>query len=254
MENNIDLRELSIILGLKDNSSQLNKIILDQKELTFIGAISNILYSDYLNDLIENIDSSNDNNEMIDNFIKNAKIDDIGPVKLKLYNNSNFKENIKGYDKKWNIPNLNFSEKYMHKLQNEFIKGEKVIPPPTEIKEQKIENYEDNKKKYKNKKNIKKDKGYKQNQKSKDENIEINAEKGNELEEEKEDKKEIKINDDIEIIDGQNIDHEEIENNEYKKDNRHNQQRSYNRNFPRKYNKNKGHKEFRQKLNSKKNK
>ena len=66
MEDDINLNELAIILGLKYNQNELNKIIPNKKDLKFINAISNILYSDNLNNLYENNDSKESNNcEMI---------------------------------------------------------------------------------------------------------------------------------------------------------------------------------------------
>ena len=156
MEENNDLKELSIILGLKENAMELNKIILDKKESTFLGCISNILFSDDINKLYEKIDANNANNEMIDNFIKKAQIEGVAPIKLELYKNSNFIENIKGNEKNLQIPNVNYTEKYLLKLQNEFIKEEKVVVPPVEIKEQNIKRYEDKKKNCKNKNTHKK--------------------------------------------------------------------------------------------------
>ncbi len=140
MEENNDLKELSIILGL--NEIDLNKNVSIKKNLSFIGSISDILYSDKLNDLYKKSDLNDDKNEMIDDFIKKAEIDGIGQVKLELYKNSNFVENIKGNVPKLNSQNINYTEKYLTKLQNEFIKEEKIISPPIEIKEQKNEKNE----------------------------------------------------------------------------------------------------------------
>ena len=252
MENNIDLKELSIILGLKENSSELNQFISDKKELTFIEAISNILYSDNLNDLAEKTDSNNGNNEMIDNFIKRAEIEGVGPVKLELYNNSNFIENIKGNDRILSTPKINYTQKYLNKIQKEFIKEENIIIPPVEIIQKKIENHEDNRKKFKNKNNTRKGKEKEQNHKNKDENIEIQVEKENDFEEKHEDSKEVKEKIENEKTDDQNKGNEEIEMNQDKNNNTMNQQRNNRKNYNKKYNKNKGHKVYRQNYNSKK--
>ena len=53
MKENINLKEIEIILGLKNHSDELNKIINDKKDLSFLEAITNILYSDNLNKLFK---------------------------------------------------------------------------------------------------------------------------------------------------------------------------------------------------------
>ena len=252
MEENNDLKEISIILGLKEHSSELNKNILDKKGLSFINYISNILFSDNINEIYEKLDINNDNNGMIDDFIKKTQIEGVGPVKLEFYKNSNFIENIKGNEKNLQIPNVNYTEKYLLKLQNEFIKEEKVVVPPVEIKEQNIKRYEDKKKNYKNKNTHKKKKD-EINQEDINENKEIQEQKEIEIENKEEDIKEIKENIENEISNEQNKDNEDYEKNEDKKNDGNNQQRSNNRrNYNKKYNKNKGHKEYRQNYNSRK--
>ena len=253
MEENNDLKELSIILGLKENAMELNKIILDKKESTFLGCISNILFSDDINNLYEKIDANNANNEMIDNFINKAQIEGVAPIKLELYKNSNFIENIKGNEEIIPKPYVNYTEKYLFKLQNDFIKEEKDIVPPIEIKEQNIKKYEDKKKNYKNRNRQKKKKD-EANEENINENKEIDEEKEIKVEnKEEEDKKEIKENIENEISQEQNKDFEDYEIVEDKKGDGNNSQRNNNRrNYNKKYNKNKGHKEYRQNYNSRK--
>ena len=146
MKENINLKEIEIILGLKDHSDELNKIINDKKDLSFLEAITNILYSDNLNKLYESndIQEKSDNN-MIDNFIQKAEIDNICPIKLELYKNSNFIDNIKGNDTFLKIPNIDYSDSYISKLKKDFVKEENIIMPPIEIKEQQNAKRKDNK-------------------------------------------------------------------------------------------------------------
>ena len=112
-----DLKELSIVLGLNNNSNQLNNISLNKKKNSFISAISDILYSNNLDELFEPIETETSSNEMLDNFIKNAKIEGIGSVKLELYKDSNFIENIKGDSNILSKPQIDFSNEYITKLQ-----------------------------------------------------------------------------------------------------------------------------------------
>ena len=259
MEDDINLNELAIILGLKYNQNELNKIIPNKKDLKFINAISNILYSDNLNNLYENNDSKESNNsEMIDNFIKNTDINEIGAVKLELYKDSNFIENIKGKDNLLQTPNINYSEKYLSKLQNDFIKEEIVIMKPIEIKKSDSEKYEINKKLHRNKKFSKKENNFKENKDNKkSENIEIKEEEKIESEkkdgDKKVDKEEMKEVDENAINDFQNNNYEEKEDNDTKKnDGNNNQHQNYRKPYNKKYNKNKSHKDFRQNLNFKK--
>ena len=258
MEENINLKELAIILGLKNNSDELNKIIIDTKSQNFLGTISDILYSDNLKDIYNNNEIKEDNdNTMIDNFIKKAEIDNICPVKLEIYKDSNFIDSIKGNDNLLRMPKIDYSESYLTKLQNDFVKEEEVKLPPIEIKEEKNDRNEDtkfsnNKKNFYNKKNIKTKNNKDENNNNKEnENVEIQNKKESENEFEKEeDKKEIKENNDkqtneIEYEEDEKYDDKKnTENNNY----HHNNNRPYNK----KYNKNKGHKEFRQKLSSRK--
>lgn len=258
MEENINLKEIAIILGLKNNSDELNKIIIDTKSQNFLGTISDILYSDNLKDIYNNNEIKEDNdNTMIDNFIKKAEIDNICPVKLEIYKDSNFIDSIKGNDNLLRMPKIDYSESYLTKLQNDFVKEEEVKLPPIEIKEEKNDRNEDtkfsnNKKNFYNKKNTKTKNNKDENNNNKEnENIEIQNKKESENEFEKEeDKKEIKENNDkqtneIEYEEDEKYDDKKnTENNNY----HHNNNRPYNK----KYNKNKGHKEFRQKLSSRK--
>ena len=258
MEENINLKEIAIILGLKNNSDELNKIIIDTKSQNFLGTISDILYSDNLKDIYNNNEIKEDNdNTMIDNFIKKAEIDNICPVKLEIYKDSNFIDSIKGNDNLLRMPKIDYSESYLTKLQNEFVKEEEVKLPPIEIKEEKNDRNEDtkfsnNKKNFYNKKNTKTKNNKDENNNNKEnENVEIQNKKESENEFEKEeDKKEIKENNDkqtneIEYEEDEKYDDKKnTENNNY----HHNNNRPYNK----KYNKNKGHKEFRQKLSSRK--
>lgn len=258
MEENINLKEIAIILGLKNNSDELNKIIIDTKSHNFLGTISDILYSDNLKDIYNNNEIKEDNdNTMIDNFIKKAEIDNICPVKLEIYKDSNFIDSIKGNDNLLRMPKIDYSESYLTKLQNDFVKEEEVKLPPIEIKEEKNDRNEDtkfsnNKKKFYNKKNTKTKNNKDENNNNKEnENVEIQNKKESENEFEKEeDKKEIKENNDkqtneIEYEEDEKYDDKKnTENNNY----HHNNNRPYNK----KYNKNKGHKEFRQKLSSRK--
>ena len=257
MEENINLKEIAIILGLKNNSDELNKIIIDTKSQNFLGTISDILYSDNLKDIYNNNEIKEDNdNIMIDNFIKKAEIDNICPVKLEIYKDSNFIDSIKGNDNLLRMPKIDYSESYLTKLQNDFVKEEEVKLPPIEIKEEKNDRNEDtkfsnNKKNFYNKKNTKTKNNKDENNNKENENVEIQNKKESKNEFEKEeDKKEIKENNDkqtneIEYEEDEKYDDKKnTENNNY----HHNNNRPYNK----KYNKNKGHKEFRQKMSSRK--
>ena len=79
---------------------------------------------------------------MIENFIKKAEIEEIGPVKLELYNDSNFIESIKGNNTLLHLPEINYTEKYLSKLQKDFIKEEKEVIEPIEIKAPNIDKCE----------------------------------------------------------------------------------------------------------------
>ena len=252
MEDDINLNELAIILGLKYNQNELNNIISNKKDLKFINAISNILYSDNLNNLYENNDSKYSKNcEMIENFLKISDISEIGAVKLELYKDSHFIENIKGKDNLLQTPNIDYSEKYLSKLQNDFVKEEIVIMPPIEIKKSNSEKFEINKNYYKSKKFSKKGNNFKENkEEKKNENIEIKEEEkieGNKKEKEEE---EIKESDENTKNDFQNNNYEEKEENDSNKnDGNNNQHQNYRKPYNKKYNKNKTHKDFRQNLN-----
>ena len=250
MKENINLKEIEIILGLKDHSDELNKIINDKKDLSFLEAITNILYSDNLNKLYESndIQEKSDNN-MIDNFIKKAEIDNICPIKLELYKNSNFIDNIKGNDTFLKIPNIDYSDSYISKLKKDFVKEENIIMPPIEIKEQQNAKRKDNKMNKYNKKNTMPNISKQTNKDIiQNENIEIeNKRKEKEFENEEE-KKEIKNTDENKEND---IEFEEEEKySDKKNEGNNNYHQNNNRPYNKKYNRNKTNKEYRQKVNS----
>ena len=250
MKENINLKEIEIILGLKDHSDELNKIINDKKDLSFLEAITNILYSDNLNKLYESndIQEKSDNN-MIDNFIQKAEIDNICPIKLELYKNSNFIDNIKGNDTFLKIPNIDYSDSYISKLKKDFVKEENIIMPPIEIKEQQNAKRKDNKMNKYNKKNTMPNISKQTNKDIiQNENIEIeNKRKENEFENEEE-KKEIKNTDENKEND---IEFEEEEKySDKKNEGNNNCHQNNNRPYNKKYNRNKTNKEYRQKVNS----
>ena len=243
MEDDFDLKELSIVLGLNNNSNQLNNISLNKKKNSFISAISDILYSDNLDELFEPIETETSSNEMLDNFIKNAKIEGIGSVKLELYKDSNFIENIKGDSNILSKPQIDFSNEYITKLQKDFIKEEQVVMQPIEIQKNEDKSNYINKSKKKSKEKI-------GNEEQKN-NEEMQEKKGmnEENKKEEEDEKETKNENDIK--------NNNIENEEYEEKNGTNNNGRYNhqnngRPYNKKYNRNKGHKEYRQKLNSRK--
>ena len=250
MEEDIYIKELSIILGLKESSNELNKIISDKNKLSFLGAISNILYSDNLDNLYDKNDSKDDNNEMIENFIQKTEIGNIGPVKLELYKDSNFIDNIKGNEVLLPKPMINYTERYLDKLQNDFIKEEISIIPPVEIKAPKVErnegNHKNDRNKYKNKILEKKNK----NKVEKPEN-QIQKEIKSDIKEKEEDKKEIQEKNENEAIEDKNQNFEEDEKDD-KTNQGSSQQQNNRRTFNRKFNKNKKHKEYRQEYNSRK--
>ena len=250
MKENINLKEIEIILGLKDHSDELNKIINDKKDLSFLEAITNILYSDNLNKLYESndIQEKSDNN-MIDNFIQKAEIDNICPIKLELYKNSNFIDNIKGNDTFLKIPNIDYSDSYISKLKKDFVKEENIIMPPIEIKEQQNAKRKDNKMNKYNKKNTMPNISKQTNKDIiQNENLEIeNKIKENEFENEEE-KKEIKNTDENKEND---IEFEEEEKySDKKNEGNNNYHQNNNRPYNKKYNRNKTNKEYRQKVNS----
>lgn len=250
MKENINLKEIEIILGLKNHSDELNKIINDKKDLSFLEAITNILYSDNLNKLYESndIQEKSDNN-MIDNFIQKAEIDNICPIKLELYKNSNFIDNIKGNDTFLKIPNIDYSDSYISKLKKDFVKEENIIMPPIEIKEQQNAKRKDNKMNKYNKKNTMPNISKQTNKDIiQNENIEIeNKRKENEFENEEE-KKEIKKTDENKEND---IEFEEEEKySDKKNEGNNNYHQNNNRPYNKKYNRNKTNKEYRQKVNS----
>ena len=243
MEDDFDLKELSIVLGLNNNSNQLNNISLNKKKNSFISAISDILYSNNLDELFEPIETETSSNEMLDNFIKNAKIEGIGSVKLELYKDSNFIENIKGDSNILSKPQIDFSNEYITKLQKDFIKEEQVVMQPIEIQKNEDKSNYINKSKKKSKEKI-------GNEEQKN-NEEMQEKKGmnEENKKEEEDEKETKNENDIK--------NNNIQNEEYEEKNGTNNNGRYNhqnngRPYNKKYNRNKGHKEYRQKLNSRK--
>ena len=250
MKENINLKEIEIILGLKNHSDELNKIINDKKDLSFLEAITNILYSDNLNKLYESndIQEKSDNN-MIDNFIQKAEIDNICPIKLELYKNSNFIDNIKGNDTFLKITNIDYSDSYISKLKKDFVKEENIIMPPIEIKEQQNAKRKDNKMNKYNKKNTMPNISKQTNKDIiQNENLEIeNKIKENEFENEEE-KKEIKKTDENKEND---IEFEEEEKySDKKNEGNNNYHQNNNRPYNKKYNRNKTNKEYRQKVNS----
>lgn len=250
MKENINLKEIEIILGLKNHSDELNKIINDKKDLSFLEAITNILYSDNLNKLYESndIQEKSDNN-MIDNFIQKAEIDNICPIKLELYKNSNFIDNIKGNGTFLKIPNIDYSDSYISKLKKDFVKEENIIMPPIEIKEQQNAKRKDNKMNKYNKKNTMPNISKQTNKDIiQNENLEIeNKIKENEFENEEE-KKEIKKTDENKEND---IEFEEEEKySDKKNEGNNNYHQNNNRPYNKKYNRNKTNKEYRQKVNS----
>ena len=251
MENEIDQKEIEIILGLNNDSVKLNDFISGKKELTFISAISNILFSENLSDLYEDNESKEDNNEMIENFIKKAEIDEISSVKLELYKDSNFIENIKGNDTLLQNPQINYSEEYLTKLKTDFKKEEIIRARTIEISEKRSEKHED-KRKYKSKKSIMHHKfeDKKENSKKENQYPEEQKEPENQKNDE-EDNKEIE-NGENQNIDYKNNEYEENEENGEKKNDGNNQYQNNRRPYNKKYNRNKGHKEFRQKVNSRK--
>ena len=70
MKEDINLKEIEIILGLKNHSDELNKIINDKKNLSFLETIANILYSDNL----KNIYESNEIQENCDIYLRDYKL------------------------------------------------------------------------------------------------------------------------------------------------------------------------------------
>ena len=243
MQDDFDLKELSIVLGLNNNSNQLNNISLNKKKNSFISAISDILYSNNLDELFEPIETETSSNEMLDNFIKNAKIEGIGSVKLELYKDSNFIENIKGDSNILSKPQIDFSNEYITKLQKDFIKEEQVVMQPIEIQKNEDKSNYINKSKKKSKEKIGNEE--QKNNEEMQEKKGMNEENKKEEENEKETKNENYIK------------NNNIENEEYEEKNGTNNNGRYNhqnngRPYNKKYNRNKGHKEYRQKLNSRK--
>ena len=189
MEDDFDLKELSIVLGLNNNSNQLNNISLNKKKNSFISAISDILYSNNLDELFEPIETETSSNEMLDNFIKNAKIEGIGSVKLELYKDSNFIENIKGDSNILSKPQIDFSNEYITKLQKDFIKEEQVVMQPIEIQKNEDKSNYINKSKKKSKEKIGNEE--QKNNEEMQEKKGMNEENKKEDEDEKETKNEI---------------------------------------------------------------
>ena len=267
MEDEYDIEELGIILGLKNKKEELNKIISPQKDLSFLGAISKILCNNNSNDLYEKDEPELDQNEMLTNFTLKVGIDKIATVKLNNYENSNFVNVIKGEDAISHTPNIHYSKEYVQKLKKDFkIKVEEEMKP-IEIKQN---NYD-----YNRKYNTK-DKKYKKNEKYKDKKAnqineeqnknEYKKEKEIEIEGKEEDKKEgdkkeedKKEEDKKEEEKEENIEDEETEENNkgnnqekntgntYRKNNRG--YNNYNRRNQ--YNKNKGYKSKRENINAK---
>ena len=263
MEDEFDIEELGIILGLKNKKEELNKIISPQKDLSFLGAISKILSNNNSNDLYEKNEPELEQNEMLTNFSLKVGIDKIATVKLNNYENSNFVNSIKGEDAISHTPNIHYSKEYVQKLKKDFkIKVEEEMKP-IEIKQN---NY-DYSRKYNNK-----DKKYKKNGKYNDKKVKQINEEQNKYEFQKEEKeiKDVKKEEDKKEEDKKEDDKKEeekeenIEDEENEENNKGNNQEkntgsthrknnrgynNYNRRNP--YNKNKGYKSKRENINAK---
>ena len=282
MEDDYDLEELEIVLGLKNKKNELNKIIPDTKKISFLEAISKILTNENSKDLYEKKDIEENQNEMLTNFTQNAGINNQKiPVKIIEYDNYNFINYLKGNDTLLHQSNIKYSDEYIQKLKKDFVKKKEEILPPLEIKrynndnKNKINN-NDKFKKYQSeniKKKYDKDKEEKKEKKDKKEKsikkMEIKEEeiKEEKKEDEKEDKKEevkegeddVKEKEEIKesneneennINEGENeADENTYKKNDYNKNYHQNNYRNYNM---RKYNRNKGNKAYRQKVNTKK--
>lgn len=261
MEDDFDIEELEIVLGLKNKKELLKKVISDKKGLSFLGAVSKIFNYENLNELYEKTEEDTNENEMISDFSLKMGINKISNINLKEYENSNFFNNIKGDDTLLHDSKINFSNEYVQKLQKDF-KKESVEPvKPIQIKSNEPENRNDYKKYKKNKNNYyKNDNGKNKQVKDKDKNGEKNLNENenknegkvdeNNKEEKKEENKEEKEEAKKEEVKNDEYEDEEGNNNEtsYKK-NETNNNYHYKRN---KYDRNKQHKAYRQNNNRKK--
>ena len=259
MEDDFDVEELEIVLGLKNKEDLLKNVISDKKGLSFLGAISKIINYQNLNELYEKNEEDTNENEMISDFSLKMGINKISNISLKEYQNSNFINNIKGDDTLLHDSKINFSNEYVQKLQKDFKKESAEPMKPIQIKSNEIEKPKDyNNNKYKknyykndNRKNYQeKDKN---NEKNLKENENKNEEKVNEdnKEEKKEDIKEENQEDKKEDANFYEDEEEEGNNNEssYKKNetnNNYHNKRNY------KFDRNKQHKAYRQNYNRKK--
>ena len=166
MENDFDVEEIEIVLGLKNKKEELNKIISEEKGLSFLGAISKILSYGNSNSLYENIEPEVDQNEMLDCFRQKVGIDEIAKVKIQDYDKSNFANSIKGEETIPHNPNIYFSNEYIQKLKKDFAEKKEEIMKPIEVKannkgddnfKNKSKTFQEGKnKKYNNKENISK--------------------------------------------------------------------------------------------------
>lgn len=249
MEDDFDIEELEIVLGLKNKEDILKKVISDKKGLSFLGAISKIFNYENLNELYEKNEDDTNENEMISDFSLKMGINKISNISLKEYENSNFINNIKGDDTLLHDSKINFSNEYVQKLQKDFKKESAEPMKPIQIKSNEIEKpkeYNNNKFK-KNKKNYHKNDNRKNNQEN-EKNLKENEIKneGKMNEEKKEDNKE-ENKEDANFYEDED---EEGNNNEssYKKNETNNNY--HKRNY--KYDRNKQHKAYRQNYNRKK--
>ena len=259
MEDDFDIEELEIVLGLKNKEDILKKVISDKKGLSFLGAISKIFNYENLNDLYEKNEDDINENEMISDFSLKMGINKISNIKLKEYENSNFINNIKGDDTLLHDSKINFSNEYIQKLQKDFKKESAEPMKPIQIKSNDIEKPKDyNNNKYKkNKKNYHKNDSRKNNQEN-EKNLKENENKNdgkveeNNKEEKKEDNKEENKEDKKEDANFYEDEEEEGNNNEssYKKNDTNNNYHNNKRNY--KYDRNKQHKAYRQNYNRKK--
>ena len=252
MEDDFDIEELEIVLGLKNKEDILKKVIPDKKGLSFLGAISKIFNYENLNDLYEKNEDDTNENEMISDFSLKMGINKISNIKLKEYENSNFINNIKGDDTLLHDSKINFSNEYIQKLQKDFKKESAEPMKPIQIKSNDIEKPKDyNNNKYKkNKKNYHKNDSRKNNQEN--ENKNDGKVEENNKEEKKEDNKEENKEDKKEDANFYEDEEEEGNNNEssYKKNETNNNYHNNKRNY--KYDRNKQHKAYRQNYNRKK--
>ncbi len=253
MEDDFDIEELEIVLGLKNKEDILKKVISDKKGLSFLGAISKIFNYENLNELYEKNEDDTNENEMISDFSLKMGINKISNISLKEYENSNFINNIKGDDTLLHDSKINFSNEYVQKLQKDFKKESAEPMKPIQIKSNEIEKpkeYNNNKFK-KNKKNYHKNDNRKNNQEN-EKNLKENEIKneGKVNEDNKEEKKEDNKEENKEDANFYEDEDEEGNNNEnsYKKNETNNNY--HKRNY--KYDRNKQHKAYRQNYNRKK--